>query len=191
MKIGILALQGNFYLHKKALNYVGVDTTYIRTVDDLSKCDSLIIPGGESTTMSLLIKELDLFDAIKKFSTTHTLFGTCAGAILMSQCIDDDKVLNFNCINVKSIRNSWGSQIDSFKAEISLCKDFSKRNIEGSFIRAPKFIKNDNNCKVLGRYKKEDVLIRNNNHLISSFHPELDINFSLPIYEYYLNMINE
>ncbi len=109
----------------------------------------------------------------------------------MSQCVDDDKVLNFNCINVKSIRNSWGSQIDSFKAEISLCKDFSKRNIEGSFIRAPKFIKNDNNCKVLGRYKKEDVLIRNNNHLISSFHPELDINFSLPIYEYYLNMINE
>ena len=191
MKIGVLALQGNFSIHYEKILEFGETPIYVKDKKSLFQCDGLIIPGGESTTMSLLIKELDLFDAIKKFSTTHTLFGTCAGAILMSQCIDDDKVLNFNCINVKSIRNSWGSQIDSFKAEISLCKDFSKRNIEGSFIRAPKFIKNDNNCKVLGRYKKEDVLIRNNNHLISSFHPELYINFSLPIYEYYLNMINE
>ena len=191
MKIGILALQGDFYLHKKALNSLDVDNIYVRTEDDLFKCDSLIIPGGESTTMSLLINEFNLYEPIKKFSITHTLLGTCAGAILMSQCDNDNKVISFNCIDVKSNRNSWGRQINSFKAHINLSDDFEVKSVLGSFIRAPKFIKCGNDCKVIGKYENENVLIRNNLHLISSFHPELDSNLNIPIYKYYLNMINE
>jgi 5'-phosphate synthase pdxT subunit len=157
----------------------------------LFKCDSLIIPGGESTTMSLLINQLNLYEPIKKFSITHTLLGTCAGAILMSQCDNDNKVISFNCIDVKSNRNSWGRQINSFKAHINLSDDFEVKSVLGSFIRAPKFIKYGNDCKVIGKYENENVLIRNNLHLISSFHPELDSNLNIPIYKYYLNMINE
>ena len=105
MKVGILALQGDFSLHKKSLDILGVSNIYVNKEKDLLNCDSLIIPGGESTTMSILIKNYDLYNPIKKYSLDHTVFGTCAGAILMSKTSNDSRILNFSCINVKSKRN--------------------------------------------------------------------------------------
>ena len=89
MKIGILALQGDYLLHKNVLDRLDVESLYIRTANELSKCDSLIIPGGESTTMSILIQTFELYDSIRDFSLDHTVFGTCAGAILMSKSSKD------------------------------------------------------------------------------------------------------
>ena len=189
MKVGILALQGDFSLHKKSLDILGVTNIYVNKEKDLSNCDSLIIPGGESTTMSILIKNYDLYNPIKKYSLNHTIFGTCAGAILMSKTSNDSRVLNFSCINVKSKRNSWGRQIQSFTDTINLANDFEVNSLKTSFIRAPKFYDFGSDCTILGTYNNEPVLIRNNMHIISSFHPEVHNN-NLPIYKYYLNMIN-
>jgi len=189
LKVGILALQGDFSLHKKSLDTLGVTSIYVNKEKDLSNCDSLIIPGGESTTMSILIKNYDLYNPIKKYSLNHTIFGTCAGAILMSKTSNDSRVLNFSCINVKSKRNSWGRQIQSFTDTINLANDFEVNSLKTSFIRAPKFYDFGSDCTILGTYNNEPVLIRNNMHIISSFHPEVHNN-NLPIYKYYLNMIN-
>ena len=189
--IGVLALQGDFHLHKNALNFIGVNNTYVRTEKDLSECDSLIIPGGESTSMSILINAFNLYEPIKKFSINHTLFGTCAGAILMSKFSNDKRTINFDCIDVKINRNSWGRQVDSFNDTVKLSDEFKVDSISASFIRAPKFIECGPDCKVIGTYNNEAVLIRNDKHIISSFHPELDEDYNLPIYEYYLSMVHE
>ena len=189
MKIGILALQGDYSLHKNVLDKLDVESFYIRNTNELSKCDSLIIPGGESTTMSILIQTFELYDSIRDFSLDHTVFGTCAGAILMSKSSKDSRVSNLNCINISTKRNSWGSQVDSFKDKIELTNEFSVSNISTTFIRAPKFYDICNDCSIIGRYNNEPVLIRNDKHIVSSFHPEIDIN--MPIYEYYLKMIKE
>lgn len=190
MKVGILALQGDFCLHKNSLDNLNVKNIYVRNKEDLYDCNALIIPGGESTTMSLLIKSYKLYKPIMKFSKKNSLFGTCAGAILMSRESNDKRIINFGCVNVETNRNSWGRQIDSFNDEINLSKEFKDDTIVGSFIRAPKFNNFGADCRVLGKNNDEIVLIRNDMHLISSFHPEINQN-NLSIHEYFLNMINE
>ena len=192
MKIGILSIQGDFLLHKKNLDYLLVDNIYVRTEEELKKCDALIIPGGESTTMSLLLDKFNLFDCIVYFSKKKSLFGTCAGSILMSKDSDDHRIKNIDCINLKTVRNSWGKQIDSFSDYIELsdnidiCKD---RKIYSTFIRAPKFSNISESCTILGHYNNEPVLIRNQKHLVASFHPELDNSYC--VYKYFLKMIND
>ena len=192
MKIGILAIQGDFSLHKAALDKLNIQSIFVRESKQLNKCSSLIIPGGESTTISLLLKKYNLYNDIHLYSKKHTLFGTCAGSILMSNKSNDIRVKNFNCINVTTKRNAWGRQINSFQDTIKFTKNFNIRiNNEyiATFIRAPKFSKLGDECKILATYKQYPVLIRNKSHLVSSFHPE--INKDLCIYKYYLNMLNE
>lgn len=188
MKIGILALQGDFYLHKIALQELNVESIYVKTLDDLFLCDSLIIPGGESTTISILLEKFSLTKPILDFSRNHTIFGTCAGSIIMSKNTNDKKIINLGLIDVDTSRNSWGSQIDSFSDYINIY-NFNVDKCNATFIRAPKFINISDDCTILGKYNDEPVLIRNNKHLVSSFHPEIEPN--LDIYKYYLNMINE
>ena len=114
MKIGILAIQGDFELHKIALDKLSIESLYVRNVSDLLNSDALILPGGESTTISLLLNKYNLFESIKDFSKNNSIFGTCAGAILMSSDSNDSRVKNFGLLDVCSNRNAWGSQIDSF-----------------------------------------------------------------------------
>ena len=192
MKIGILAIQGDFHLHEKSLNKLNIDSLYIKNSKDLIKCDALIIPGGESTTMSLLIDKYSLFEDILNFSTNKSLFGTCAGSILMSKESNDIKIRNFNCINLSTKRNAWGSQINSFNDDIVFDDSFNINKYDdyyATFIRAPQYYNINDDCTILARYKKEPVLIRNRNHLVSSFHPE--ISDDLIIYKYFIKMINE
>ena len=192
MKIGILAIQGDFYLHKESFNKLNIDTLYVKNSNHLLKCDALVIPGGESTTMSLLFDKYSLFSDIKKFSQTRSLFGTCAGSILMSTKTNDKRIKNLKCLNLTVKRNAWGSQIHSFSDKIifnSSLKINLKKDYFATFIRAPKFYDFGSNCTVLGKYNNEPVLIRNNMHIISSFHPEMH-NKNLAVYKYYLNMIN-
>ncbi len=190
MKVGILAIQGDFELHKIALNKLSVESLYVRNVSDLLESDALIFPGGESTTISLLLNKYNLFNSIKDFAKDRSVFGTCAGAILMSRNSNDSRIKNFGFLDVCSYRNAWGSQIDSFSDYINLIDDklFSKEYY-ATFIRGPKFFDINNACSVLGYHNSDPVLIRNKIHLLSSFHPE--INDDLCVYEYFLTMINE
>ena len=190
MKIGILAIQGDFHLHKIALDKLSIDSLYIKEADDLDAIDALVLPGGESTTISKLLNHYDLFNPIKEFAKKKSVFGTCAGAILMSKDSKDSRVNNLNFLDVSSSRNAWGSQIDSFSDYINLIDEplFNKKYY-ATFIRGPKFSNLNDTCTVLGFYNSEPVLIRNKKHLMSSFHPE--VSDDLCIYKYFFKIINE
>ena len=188
MKVGILALQGDYKLHKNALKKIDIQCIYVRTYKDLLKTDCLILPGGESTTISLFLKKYDLVKSLKDYSKDNSLFGVCAGSIIMSMNSNDERVVNIKIINMETKRNSWGRQIDSFSDEIDLVtKIFNKKKYNGTFIRAPKFVNIDKSCEILATYKGSPVLVRNHRHLVSSFHPELDND--LLLYKYYMKMV--
>ena len=190
MKIGILAIQGDFALHKIALKKLSINSIYIRKAKDLNDCDALILPGGESTTMSLLLNKYDLFEPIKNFAKKKSLFGTCAGAILMSFNSNDCRVKNLKILDVESKRNAWGAQVDSFSDYVELKESkILEKKYYATFIRGPKFLNVNKSCRILGYYNDEPVLIRNNRHLVSAFHPEIGKDLSL--YKYFLKMINE
>ena len=186
MLVGVLALQGDFSKHANILNLMNVENIYVNSKTELFKCDALIIPGGESTTMSKLINKCSLEFALKDFSLKNNIFGTCAGGIIMSKNSFDERVYNINCIDVEVERNAWGTQINSFIDDVYFSP--SKRKISGIFIRAPK-IGNYNQCQLIGSCNQEPVIIRNSMHLISTFHPELTKDLTL--HKYFIDMINE
>tara|TARA_Y100000590_G_scaffold315882_1_gene357240 strand:+ start:414 stop:977 length:564 start_codon:yes stop_codon:yes gene_type:complete len=187
MLIGILAFQGDFYLHKKTLDKMNVESIFVYDKKTLNKTDALIIPGGESTVMNNFLTKTKLNKTIKEYSTNHNVFGTCAGAIIMSTLCDDEKIDCLKLINVKSFRNSWGRQVHSFDSDLELT--FCNEKINAKFIRAPKIKLLSKNNNILASYKKNPVLVRNDKHLISTFHPELTS--TILIHEYFINMINE
>ena len=186
MNIGILALQGDFLLHQKLLDKINISNILIKNLSELSEISGLIIPGGESTVISKMIDENNFFNALKEFSKRKPIYGTCAGAILMSSLLNDSKVMQLSVIDFEVIRNAWGRQIDSFSTDIEL--SFSDKKFRATFIRAPKFICN-NKVNILAKYNDEPVLLRNNMHLVSSFHPE--IGSDTRIHKYFIKMINE
>ena len=120
MLIGVLSLQGDYHLHVKMLDRLNVDTLLVNSHKTLNKTDALIIPGGESTVISKLLDETGLDKKIQRYSETKSIFGTCAGAILMSSKVEDDEVENLNVINIETLRNSWGRQIHSFTDNVEL-----------------------------------------------------------------------
>ena len=188
MKVGILAIQGDFSLHKKSLDKLGAESIYVRSTYDLKKCSSLILPGGESTTMSLLLSRYKLDKSIYDFSIDHSIFGICAGSILMSKKSYDSRIKNLDIIKMDSLRNAWGNQIHSFSDYIDLNSDLNINEFNATFIRAPKFKNIDSSCEVLATYNSEPVLIKNKRHFAASFHPE--IGNDTRIFEYFLNFIN-
>ena len=169
MLIGILALQGDFFLHSKILKSMSINTTFVKTPIELDLCDALIIPGGESSVISKLIKKNYLYDKIINFSKSKSIFGTCAGMIMMAKNCNDKKIDTLNILDIWVDRNAWGRQIKSFNSEL-IIKDTSFNAI---FIRAPKVTMIGNSIQVLGKIDNEPVLISNGRHLAASFHPEL------------------
>ena len=188
MKVGILAIQGDFSLHKESLDKLGAESIYVRSTGDLKKCSSLILPGGESTTMSLLLSKYKLNKSICDFSADHSIFGICAGSILMSKKSYDSRIENLDIIKMDSLRNAWGNQIDSFSDYIDLNSDLNINKFNATFIRAPKFKNIDSSCEVLATYNSEPVLLKNKMHFAASFHPE--IGNDTRIFEYFLNFTN-
>lgn len=171
IRIGVLALQGAFVEHIKVLNKLGVQFSEVRTVEDLKNIDGLIIPGGESTTMNLLIGE------IKKHMKNLPIFGTCAGAILLSQQ---------NLLDIEVERNAYGSQLDSFEDDFK----FLGANFHGIFIRAPKIVKVGPKVEILAKNSKDEiVLVREKNYLAATFHPELTEDTR--IHEYFIQIVLE
>lgn len=191
MIIGILALQGNFKKHFDSFYKLNVNTIYVKTVEDLMKSDALVIPGGESTTITKLLKKNLLINPLRDYSKIKNIFGTCAGSILMSSNTNDKTIESINCINVEIKRNAWGSQIHSFNNNVIVKKGSEMYNYPGIFIRAPKIISYDSSCQLLGFIDNEKipVLLRNKLHLIGTFHPELTDDLS--IHKYFIKMIHE
>ena len=187
MKIGILALQGDFERHQVLITNLNVDSLQVRQPHDLEQCQGLIIPGGESTTLIKLIKETGLFQLIPKFGEKYPIFGTCAGLILLAKEVVNNPVESFGLIDVTVERNAYGRQINSFIGGVDLELNGKAQKLEGVFIRAPKIVKIGEGVKILGKYYNEIVIVEKDKHLASTFHPELSD--SRLIHQYFLSKV--
>ena len=170
------------------LKRLGVNTIYVRYPGDLDKCDGLIIPGGESTTMSIQIDRNRLRIPIMDFSKNKSVFGTCAGMIMVSSENKSNNVKPLGLMDFSVNRNAWGRQVDSFSGTLRLEFD-KKKNFDGVFIRAPKIANIGENIQTLATYNDEPVMITDGVHYVCSFHPE--IGSDIRIHAYYLNQIND
>ena len=180
MRIGILALQGGYERHEMTLSKLNIETKRVKLEEDLNDIDGLILPGGESTTMIKLIHSYNLFEPIKSFSEKRPCMGTCAGSILMGSSATDFEWDTFNLIDVRVDRNAYGTQVDSF---IDTFK-FNGSDVESMFIRAPKFLEIGQDVDVLANHENNPVVVRNENHLMMTCHPELTN--ELKIHEYFI-----
>lgn len=187
MKIGILALQGDFERHQVLITDLNVDSLQVRQPHDLEQCQGLIIPGGESTTLIKLLKETGLFQLIPKFGEKYPIFGTCAGLILLAKEVVNNPVESFGLIDVTVERNAYGRQINSFIGGVDLELNGKAQKLEGVFIRAPKIVKIGEGVKILGKYYNEIVIVEKDKHLASTFHPELSD--SRLIHQYFLGKV--
>lgn len=181
--IGVLALQGDYEKHIITLKSIGVATKIVRTSSDFSGVDGLIIPGGESTTMTNLLRRNDLENSLKDFVMNNPVMGTCAGLILLSNQTEYTNVIGLGAIDVDVDRNGYGSQRESFSADISL--NFADGDsFHAVFIRAPKILSMGSSVTSLAELNGEVVMARNTNVLVTSFHPELAENSN--VHNYFL-----
>jgi 5'-phosphate synthase pdxT subunit len=189
MKIGVIAVQGDFYKHIQTLNLLDIQSIEIRSEEDLESCDGLILPGGESTTILKLIIKNNLFKKIQDFGKERFIMGTCAGAILLAEKVINPPMQSLKLIDIEISRNAYGRQIDSFVDRVEVSINSNKEFFEGVFIRAPKIIKIGEGVKPLGYFKRNVVLAENKNIVVSTFHPELTNNNR--IHKYFINKIRE
>ncbi len=169
--VGVLALQGAYQKHVESLARLGVSARLIRQPSELDNCDALILPGGESTSISLLLQTNGLFEPIKFFAKNHPVMGVCAGMILMASDVDDERVTPLGLMPFKALRNFYGRQLHSFSDDIKL--NFDNKTFQAPFIRAPGIKKLSPEIKVLATHKNETVMISKDKHIALSFHPEL------------------
>ena len=175
IKVGILELQGDFGLHHKILQELGYDSYSVKESADLESLDGLIIPGGESTTMSLLIDSFNLRKSILDFSKENPILGTCAGLILMAKVIEDESKVNpLGILDVEVSRNSYGRQIMSRKENIAIESDSKIFNMEVTLIRAPKILKINKSINVIAEIDNSPAAVFDGRHMGLSFHPELN-----------------
>lgn len=186
MNVGILNIQGSIEEHHEALNNISDVSiiTLVNTPNDLKKIDGLIIPGGESTVIRKFLHDLGFVDVLKFFMKNKCVFGTCAGMIVLADDIIGELPI-IGGLNATVIRNSFGSQINSFVQNIY----FDDEIIEAVFIRAPIITKVAGNVEVLANYDDKIVAVRTDKILATSFHPELTDNSF--VHKYFINMIKE
>lgn len=175
MKVGVLALQGDVREHTGALIACGVDTINVRRPSELSLVDALVLPGGESTTISQLAQTFGIFDQIRqRIADGMPVYGSCAGMILLADQILDAKSdqKTFGGLDITVRRNAFGRQVDSFESEIDF-KDGSPILVHAVFIRAPWVERVGKGVKVLASIDSHPVAVRSERLFATSFHPEL------------------
>jgi len=173
VKVGVLALQGDVSEHAQALADLGADPVEVRTPADLVAVDRLILPGGESTTMSKLLETSGLFEAIAaRLDEGMPTFGTCAGMILLAEVVLDGRAdqRSFGVIDIAVRRNAFGRQVDSFETELEV---HGIGLVHAVFIRAPYVERIGDDVEVLARVDDHPVLCRQGHVLAAAFHPEL------------------
>ena len=172
--IGVLALQGNYSKHIEILNKLKISSCEVRYNNQLDEINGLIIPGGESTTMTDLMSRNNFYDKIQLFSQTKPILGTCAGLIMMAKSVVDKRVKPLDILDIEVDRNAYGRQVHSFinKLPIKLEKDLE--TISVPFIRAPQITKVGKNVEIISNYNKKPVAVKSGIHMGLSFHPELN-----------------
>jgi 5'-phosphate synthase pdxT subunit len=180
MTIGVVAYQGDFARHAAHLSQLGVGQREVRTVTDLAACDGLVIPGGESTTIGMLLDRFGLLEVLcREVRSGFPVFGTCAGAILLAETIEGSDQPRIGGISMEVRRNAYGRQIASFEAEVLICEPLdqvrseAKTTMHGVFIRAPRITRVGTGVTELLRFENEPVCVRQQNLLAATFHPEL------------------
>ena len=168
-RIGVLALQGDFEAHARALAEAGAQPVEVRTADELASVDGLVIPGGESSTMLKLLNETGLKEPLLKFGERKPIFGTCAGAILVATEVSNPVQESLGLMDIAVERNAYGRQLDSRIVRIPA----ETGELEAVFIRAPIIRRVGENARVLARYNGDPVLVEQGQHLVATFHPEL------------------
>jgi 5'-phosphate synthase pdxT subunit len=172
VKIGILAVQGDFEAHAAMLQQLGAQTTEVRTPADLEGCDGLILPGGESTTQLKFLQEEGLADKIVKFAEHGgAIFGTCAGAILLAKDVKHPRQDSLKLMDMTVVRNAYGRQIAS--DVVSGPTTLKKEPLEMVFIRGPVIERAGPGVKVLAEYAGKPALVQRQNIMAATFHPEL------------------
>ncbi len=174
MTIGVLAFQGDFAEHLDVLKALGIQSIEVRTLDDLSRIDRLIIPGGESTVMAKFLEMTTIGAEIQARVRNQSLsvYGTCAGAILLAKKATGKHAPKpLGLIDIDVERNAYGSQVDSFEATLMVAD--IKQPVMASFIRAPIITRVGKNVEILASHKGNPVLVRQGNVLAGTFHPEV------------------
>jgi 5'-phosphate synthase pdxT subunit len=189
MKIGVLALQGAFIEHIHRLKSLKVDACEVRLPQQLDDLDGLIIPGGESTTIGKLAQMYDLIVPLRQFAADRSVWGTCAGMILMAKDIGRQQPL-LGVMDIRVQRNAFGPQRESFETHLNIAvlKNGDSNPFPCVFIRPPKLIEANKNAKVIARLNDGTaVAARQEKLLVTAFHPELtqDIRF----HEYFLSLV--
>lgn len=185
MKIGILAVQGDFEAHAAMLRQLGAETVEVRTVEDLEECEGLVLPGGESTTQLQFLQEEGLYDAIREFAKEGgAIFGTCAGAILLANQVKNPPQDSLKLMDMTVQRNGYGRQLasDVFFGSNTL----KKEALEMVFIRGPIIEKVGKGITVLAKHHGKPVLVQNGRILAATFHPELTNDTT--VHEHFLEM---
>jgi pyridoxal 5'-phosphate synthase pdxT subunit len=192
VKIGVLALQGDFALHARALARcgTGVDVVEVRKPEQLDDLDGLIVPGGESTTLLKLMDAWGFVPALEKFHAGgRPVFGTCAGLILVAREVTGPRQFSLGLIDVGVERNAYGRQRESFEAAGTADLGGAPAPIEMVFIRAPRIRRVGEDVQTLARHAGEPVLARQGTVLVATFHPELTDDPT--IHRYFCRMVEE
>lgn len=180
--VGVLALQGGFYAHEKALHACNVNALPIRKPEQVNNIDALIIPGGESSSLLKLMTPLNFIEAICSFSQKKKpVLGTCAGMILLAKQIEPEQT-SLQLMDITVERNAYGRQRDSFIGEGQCDPIISKEPIECVFIRAPKIKSQSNHVKTLITCNDEAVMVQQDHLFAASFHPELSSSLNVHAY---------
>lgn len=178
MKIGVLAVQGNFREHAAMLRSLGAEVVEVRLAEQLEGLDGLVIPGGESTAIMRLARLYGLEEAIRRFD--GAIFGTCAGMILLDRA-------HLGLVDLEVERNAYGRQLASFEADLQL--EGEDEPLRGVFIRAPRVAHAGPDVDVLAEHEGAPVLLRQGRFLVASFHPELTDDTR--VHERFLELIRE
>lgn len=182
MTIGVLALQGDFDAHRRRLEELGAEVVLVKKPEQLDQIDGLVIPGGESSTLLKLLGEAG-FEKLKQFVRAKPSFGTCAGAILLANEVENPKQASLGALDITVRRNAYGRQIDSSIRE----GQFQNSPIEMVFIRAPKIERVGKNVEVIAIQGEDPVLVRQGKTLAATFHPELSDDRR--IHAFFLDMV--
>lgn len=187
MKIGVLALQGAFREHIQVLNTFGCKAIEIKKSEQLDEINGLIIPGGESTTIGRLMNVYQLFDKIvSKANGGMPVFGTCAGCVILAKDIENSAQPRLGLMDITVTRNAFGRQVDSFEADLNI-PELGENPFKGVFIRAPIIKRVESNVEVMAKIAGNIVMVRQDNLMACSFHPELTLDKR--IHQYFLNMV--
>lgn len=171
MKIGVLAIQGDYEAHKARLEQLGAEVLLVRKPEQLDAIDGIVIPGGESSTFLNFLAERGFLKKLRDFVSTKPTFGTCAGAILLAKHVENPPQQSLSAMDIRIRRNAYGRQLESSIREAQT--RLGQKPLEMVFIRAPKIVSTGKGVEILATSGDDPVLVRQGKIIAATFHPEL------------------